>query len=252
MFFSKVTNVGACCGTIFAAYSFSNNLMAKEMIDCHECRVKRLPKAKELPLYDKTEENFTVEYDQHSKMRLVSEISKIRVQLSEIMSYLNVIKKEAVHIYETGVAHSHSTYDYITSEENRIPRVLIITSGGLAGIIFARRGGYIKKAFYGSLGAGLVFSAFYPSIAKEYVSSGLEYSKQHTMNILEKYGGYDTKKIAEEANTKVEYVKNTLKIEGLTNSVNEWLDKKKEAVSKSLSSISEKKSKDGEPEKSSK
>ncbi|GFY55393.1 MICOS complex subunit [Trichonephila inaurata madagascariensis] len=225
------------CGTIAVTYSLSNSLKAKVLVDCHDCNMKRLPKARELPLYEKDEENFTVEYDEQSKLPLTSEISGLRVQVSGIASYLNTFKEQAVHIYETGVAHSQSTYDYITSKENRIPRILAIFSGGLLGIIFARKGGYIKKTFYGSIGSGLVCTAFYPSESKEYFVTSFEFTKHHVSEALEKYGGYDAQKLAEKTNEKIEYVKNTLNIEDLSKTMKEWLEKNKETVSKTLSTV---------------
>lgn len=50
-------------------------------------------------------------------------------------------------------------------------------------------GGVFKKLVYTSTGTGLVFSAFYPALAKEYASTGWEHTKAHTFNTLEKYGG---------------------------------------------------------------
>ncbi|GFT97214.1 MICOS complex subunit [Nephila pilipes] len=249
MILSKVISVG----TVAVTYSLSNSLKAKVLVDCHECNLKRLPKAKELPLYEKDEDNFTVEYDEQLKIPLISEISGLRVQVSGVASYLNTFKDQAVHIYETGIAHSQSTYDYIISEENRIPRILAIFSGGLLGIIFARRGGYIKKAFYGSIGSGLVCTAFYPSQSKEYFIDGFEFTKHHVSEALEKYGGYDTQKLAEKTNEKIEYVKNTLNIEDLSKTMTEWFEKNKDAVSKTLNNVTgnNPKNEENEPDKAS-
>ncbi|XP_055926208.1 uncharacterized protein LOC129958064 isoform X1 [Argiope bruennichi] len=254
MILSKVINAGACIGSVTALYSVSHNVTAKAMVDCHECNMKRLPKARELPLYDKNDEDFTVEYDEKSKMPLINEISVVRVQLSGIASYLNVVKDQAVHIYETGVAHSKGTYDYIISEENKIPRILAIFSGGLLGIIFARKGGYFKKTLYFTVGSGLVCTAFYPAESKDYFVNGFEFTKHHTFNALEKYAGYDAQKLTEKTNEKIDYVKNTLKVEGLTNTLKEWFEKNKETVSKTLSNVTGTSSKgtEKEPEKISK
>ncbi|GIY57993.1 MICOS complex subunit [Caerostris darwini] len=254
MIISKVISSGACISSIAVMYSISNKVGAKVMVDCHDCNVKRLPKAKELPLYVKDDENLTIEYNEHSKLPLISEISSLRVQVSGVASYLNVFKEQAVHIYETGLAHTQSTYDYIISEENKIPRILAIFSGGLLGIIFARKGGYIKKAFYGTAGSGLVCTAFYPTQSKEYFITGFEFTKHHASEALEKYGGYDTQKLAEKTNEKIEYVKSTLKIEGLSNKLKELFDKNKETVSKMLTNATEtnSKNKNDEPEKTSK
>ncbi|XP_015906961.1 MICOS complex subunit MIC27 [Parasteatoda tepidariorum] len=225
---SKVIGLFAGISSSVALYSF-NSLQAKEMIDCHDCRMKRLPKAHELPLYDKNED-MCLEYDGKTKLPLISEISGVRQQLSGLASYLNVFKDQVVHVYETGIAHSQSSYDYLTSEENKTTRILAICSGGLLGLLLARKRGIFKKIIYTSTGTGLVFSAFYPSLAMDYASTGWEHTKTYTFDALEKYGGYDTQKLSNDYNEKVEAIKSTLKLEGVMDQLKEWFDKNKEKV----------------------
>ena len=49
-----------------------------------------------------------------------------------------------------------ATVDYITDEENMLPRAGAITIGGLAGLVLGARkkGGLVKKALYTSVGVG--------------------------------------------------------------------------------------------------
>jgi len=229
MKFMQMISAVAGISSSAAIYSFKA-LQAKELVDCHECHMKRLPKAKELPLYK--EDGFSVECDKQTKLPLLSEISGVRQQIFGLGSYLSGFREEVAHIYETGIAHTQSSYNYITSEENTIPRILAITSGGITGYILTRKRGLFKKLVFISVGTGLVFTAFYPALTKEYALTGWEYVKHNTNNALEKYGGYDTKKLAEETNEKVELIKSTLKLEGLTNKFKYWFEENKEKVKK--------------------
>ncbi|KAG8188970.1 hypothetical protein JTE90_010062 [Oedothorax gibbosus] len=250
MFVSKVPSIGACVGSIATIYSLSNSVKAEESA-CHDCKRlgKRLPKARELPIYCKKEDDVVIEYDKKSELPLLNEISVVRMQISGVLTYLDVFKEKAVHVYETGIAHSQSSLDYMTSEENQIPRIITITSAGLLGILLARKGGYFKKAFYGSIGSGIAFSAFYPSTAKEYFSSAFDYTKHHTTNALEQYGGYDAKKISEDASQQIEVIKKTLMLEGVTNKMKEWFEANKEKASKTLKEATTSVNKKDEPTK---
>lgn len=46
----------------------------------------------QLPIYDKKDEDFLLEYDKKSELPLIKEISSIRLQISGIVSYLSVSK----------------------------------------------------------------------------------------------------------------------------------------------------------------
>ncbi|XP_054721922.1 uncharacterized protein LOC129231588 [Uloborus diversus] len=209
----QITCVAAGMGSA-VAFVTTQKLQAKDMVACHECRMKRLPKARELPIYDKNE-NLSIEYDETSVPPMMSGISSLRQQLVKYGSYLDVAKEEAVHIYETGVAHSQSSFEYLKDEENKIARIAIIGSGGLIGYLYARRGGIIKKLLMPCIGVGAMFSIFYPSIAKTYAVNGFEFTKHHVDNALSQYGGYDTGKMAEDTNAKLEQLKKFMKYEGL-------------------------------------
>ncbi|XP_035227679.1 uncharacterized protein LOC118199914 isoform X2 [Stegodyphus dumicola] len=225
-----VKKIIACIGTV-AAMS-TEKLQAKELVPCHECHMKRLPKASELPLYDKRGDQ-NMECVQVAEMSLVSEISIIRKQMTDYIAYFDSFRKKALNVYETGLAHSQSTFDYLKSEENKISRVMLIASGGLLGFIAARRGGIFRKIFYSSAGSAIIFSAFYPSLTKEYLLVSIDYTKNQTSSILEKYGGYDTKKIAEEANAKVDYLKSVMMYESLMAKLNELFYRRKNILTSS-------------------
>lgn len=230
MLLSKISKFAACFGSAAVLVS-SQSLLAQDMVPCHECRMKRLPKANELPLYDK-KEDLTVEYDSKSTLPLISEISSVRKQVFQYASYIQMFQDKAVNVYETGVAHSKSTFDYLKDEENKVQRIIIIASGGLVGLIYGRKGGIFKKILYTSIGTGAVFSVFYPSISKEYAVTGWNTAKFHVNNAVVKYGGYDTDKMVEETNAKIEYIKSVMQFEKLMTTLNEMFYKNKDKLSK--------------------
>lgn len=209
MYFSQMVKAAAIFGSA-TAVACSQNVHAKDLIACHDCHMRRLPKAKELPLYEK--KDFDSDFSD-KPLPLISEISSLRKTISQYTSYIVIFQERAAQVYNTGVAHSKSTYEYLKNEENKVQRVLIISSGGLIGLVYARKGSLLKKTAYGSLGTGVIFSVFYPDVSKEYLQSGWTNTKQLINNILVKYGGYDTDKMAEEVDAKLELIKSAMKIE---------------------------------------
>jgi len=55
----------------------------------------------------------------------------------------------------------------LNEPQNSLHRSGAIVVGGLAGFIFAARGGFIKKVLYSGIGAGAVASMCYPRQAEE-------------------------------------------------------------------------------------
>lgn len=94
--------------------------------------------------------------------------SAVRVVRTEIQSGYEIVEKQkdsVVDLVSTAKAHTQSTIDYLNQPHNILPRTGAIAIGGLAGFIFAARGGFIKKIFYTSTGAGVVASLCYPQQA---------------------------------------------------------------------------------------
>lgn len=61
----------------------------------------------------------------------------------------------------------------MNEEDNTLHRVGAVAIGGLAGLIFGLRGGFIRKLLYTSIGAGGVASICYPKEAKIYSEKAL-------------------------------------------------------------------------------
>ncbi|ALC45351.1 CG5903 [Drosophila busckii] len=96
----------------------------------------------------------------------------VRYVRQEVESgYSAVSKKTAIvgDYYETAKAHTQRSIDILNEPQNSLHRSGAIVVGGLAGFIFAARGGFIKKVVYTSIGAGAVASLCYPRQAEENV-----------------------------------------------------------------------------------
>ncbi|XP_034661832.1 MICOS complex subunit MIC27 [Drosophila subobscura] len=68
---------------------------------------------------------------------------------------------------DTAKAHTQHTLDILNEPQNSLHRSGAIVVGGLAGFIFAARGGFVKKVIYTGIGSGAVASLCYPRQAEE-------------------------------------------------------------------------------------
>ncbi|TDG52161.1 hypothetical protein AWZ03_001442 [Drosophila navojoa] len=71
--------------------------------------------------------------------------------------------------YNTAKDHTQRSIDFLNEPQNSMHRSGAIVMGGLAGFIFAARGGFFKKVIYTTIGAGTVASLCYPRQAEENV-----------------------------------------------------------------------------------
>lgn len=65
-----------------------------------------------------------------------------------------------------------------------------IALGGLSGYIIGLRGGFFRRSFYGTIGAGIIASICYPKLAAEYGQVALVEGKKYvTIGYNFAYGG---------------------------------------------------------------
>ncbi|XP_076361888.1 MICOS complex subunit 26/27 isoform X3 [Tachypleus tridentatus] len=102
-------------------------------------------------------------------------------------------RERVSQIYETAIAHSKSTYDYITHDDNAIPRAIVITVGGLGGLLLGARGGLMKKITYSGTGMLVVASLCYPRQAIELTQRGYKVVRDQSVSMVKEYTGYDLK-----------------------------------------------------------
>jgi len=136
-------------------------------------------KPSELPMYAPLHSHNKVIRESHPpKNSAVQETIEggIRVVRSNVQAGVNAAAdqtKQLNHIVETGVAHTQSSVDYLREPNNLAQRSGAIAAGGVTGLVFAIRGGFIKKLLYASIGAGAVASVCYPTQAEHYARDAL-------------------------------------------------------------------------------
>ncbi|KAK3883234.1 hypothetical protein Pcinc_012435 [Petrolisthes cinctipes] len=124
----------------------------------------RLVRPTDLPIYENPEEVLDFEYHGHERTALEENIGVVRKEVEGVLESTRAARERVGQIYETSKAHSMATVDYITDEENVMPRAGAITIGGLAGLIIGarRRGSLVKKVLYTSTGVATAASLCYP------------------------------------------------------------------------------------------
>ncbi|XP_068218058.1 fap1 adhesin-like isoform X2 [Palaemon carinicauda] len=161
----------------------------------------RMIRPSELPIYEEPEEVLDFEYHGRERTSLEETVGAVRGEIEGVFEATRSTRERVVHICETGKAHTMAsvdmiknlqllqvTIDYISDEENMLPRVGAITIGGLAGLVLGARkkGGLAKKAFYTSAGITATASMCYPrqayqisqqayGTAKEYANIGYNF-----------------------------------------------------------------------------
>ncbi|KAH8268296.1 MICOS complex subunit Mic27 [Drosophila bipectinata] len=96
--------------------------------------------------------------------------SGVRYVREELQSGYNSVAGQAGVVgqyWETAKEHTRHTIDTLNEPQNSLHRSGAIVVGGLAGFIFAARGGFIKKVVYTGIGASAVASLCYPRQAEE-------------------------------------------------------------------------------------
>lgn len=124
----------------------------------------RMVRPSDLPIYEDPEEVLDFEYHGKERTFLEENVGVVRKEIEGVLGATRSVRERAVEIYETSKAHTMATVDYITDEENILPRAGAITVGGLAGLVIGARkkGGFFKKVLYTSTGIVSAASLCYP------------------------------------------------------------------------------------------
>lgn len=94
-------------------------------------------------------------------------IASIRTTLQPYMAPVCKAYQKTSDVVSIGMAHSQSAIDNLRESQSSLTSVLVISGAGLLGFGLARRRGFIKRAFYGSLLAGGAATVCYPKEVKE-------------------------------------------------------------------------------------
>ncbi|KAL7633928.1 UNVERIFIED_CONTAM: hypothetical protein RMT77_015889 [Armadillidium vulgare] len=122
----------------------------------------------QLPLYENPEDLYSFEYIGKEKSKIEEGVAVARKELQSAYGATSGIRDNVQHYYETGKAHTLTSWSYVRDEENVSAKIGVISAGGLLALLIGgRRKGIIKKLFYTSLGVGGVASLVYPKESKK-------------------------------------------------------------------------------------
>lgn len=165
--------------TLFAAVAVKQNAgdskksPPEDELAHYKCRPSDLPVYTPLHAYKRPKGEAHPPKNSAPREALESGVRAVRSEVQSGISVLGEQKKWLNDIIDTGVAHTQSTLDYIKEPQNVMARSGAIALGGLTGLIFAARGGFVKKVLYTTAGAGVVASVCYPQQAEEYARDAL-------------------------------------------------------------------------------
>ncbi|XP_001359709.1 MICOS complex subunit MIC27 [Drosophila pseudoobscura] len=125
----------------------------------------------ELPIYGNLRKTQPKEPREHKESALEKNLETgVRAVREEVQAGYRAVADQAGIIgtyVDTAKAHTQHTLDILNEPQNSLHRSGAIVVGGLAGFIFAARGGFVKKVIYTGIGSGAVASMCYPRQAED-------------------------------------------------------------------------------------
>lgn len=102
----------------------------------------------------------------------------VRQETNKVLDVVAANKESLNNSYEKLLTETRFIHDYLSREENHIPRAGAVILGGMSGIIMGIRGGFIRKLFYGMIGTGIMGSVCYPKETEEIAQMALVEAKK--------------------------------------------------------------------------
>jgi len=99
--------------------------------------------------------------------------------------------RRGMEFLATAISHSKSLYGRIRDESSAIPKAAAITAGGLTGLLFASRKGFIRKILYTSFGLTAAAAACYPEQSKELIDLSAYIARRRGPDLIKEITGVD-------------------------------------------------------------
>ncbi|KAG8226044.1 hypothetical protein J437_LFUL005405, partial [Ladona fulva] len=155
---------------------------SKDSVAAKECsEPSKLIKPSELPIYGQPQVASKPPEPEPKRSELEEAISVVRKELWVYVDDLHRYKEKVVEYVETGKAHTEFIIDFLKEEQNYLPRAGAIGLGGLTGLVLGLRGGFFRRLFYGSIGAGGMASLCYPREAAQYSTEAYQAAKKYAV-----------------------------------------------------------------------
>lgn len=131
--------------------------------------ITRMVKVTDLPLYDEqpppTRQAYFVEPSPPPVLE--EKVGDARRLVSNWWRESEKSREKVRDTYEIGKAHSQSALEMLRDETKVLPRAIVISAGGLLGLLLAIKKGFIKKVLYTSVGLGGAAVVCYPAASKD-------------------------------------------------------------------------------------
>lgn len=118
-------------------------------------------------------------------------VFQARLKISHNLKFMDGFFTRTKQIYETGKAHTKSTIDYIADEDNLLPKIGVITGGGILGLLLSARRGIFKKMLYTSAGIGIMSGVCYPKQSSEMFDVAGYIVKNKAPTLVKEYTNID-------------------------------------------------------------
>ncbi|XP_074599609.1 MICOS complex subunit 26/27 [Brevipalpus obovatus] len=118
-------------------------------------------------------------------------VFQARTTVQDNLKFMDGFYTRSKQIFETAKAHSMSTIDYIGDEENLLPKIGVITGGGLLGLLLSARRGIFKKMLYTSAGIGIMSGVCYPKQSSEMLDVAGYIVKNKAPTLVKEYTNID-------------------------------------------------------------
>jgi len=133
-------------------------------------------KVSSIPLYPAPEE-YEYYVDPPSKTENI--VKDVRISVEKVKSDCQPFLDKVSHIYNTGIAHTNESIISLRDEDHLLARIGFMTAGGVIGLLSARRGRFLKRVAYTSIGIGGFGAVCYPQKAENLAASGFDYTKKN-------------------------------------------------------------------------
>jgi len=133
-------------------------------------------KVSSIPLYPASEE---YDYYVDPPSRTENVVRDVRISVEKVKDDCQPFFDKVSHIYNTGVAHTNESLISLRDEDHVLARIGFMTFGGAVGLISARRGRFLKKLSYTTIGIGGSGAVCYPQQAKNLASDGLGFTNKN-------------------------------------------------------------------------
>jgi len=162
--------------TITMMMSASGGITIKENSTGKDEAEMEKVKLSSLPLYPPTDE---YDYYIEAPSKLENLIRDTRIKLETLNNSYQPTFERVSHIYNTGIAHTNESLILLRDDANYLARIGVFTVSSVFGLVAARKGKFIKRLTYTSIGFGAAGALCYPERTRQIRDEGLRQAEKN-------------------------------------------------------------------------